>query len=165
MMVMATAPEACNNDGIRRLALTEQKLPAGEFLALHVRGDLREIDLLAEFRLQPALEAMRRSGADLVIHQQHVLAPLDRLVAAGEHLVRPLAAEKVRPLEACPHDVAQAREAECDALLLAIVAQLDQAQHSRGVEAGNGAEVEHHVADGFLPLRLDGALDALEQSV
>ena len=28
-----------------RLALTEQKLPAGEFLALHVGDDLREIDL------------------------------------------------------------------------------------------------------------------------
>ena len=57
---------------------------------------LGEIDFLAEFRLQPALEAMRRGRADLVVHQQHVLAPLDRLVAAAEHLMRPRAAEEIR---------------------------------------------------------------------
>ena len=97
-----------------------------------------------------------------MIHEQHVLAPLDRLVAAAEHLMRPLAAEEVRLLEARPHDVAQAGEAERDAILLAIIAQLDQAQHRRGIEAGNRAEIEHHIADGLLALRLDGALDALE---
>ena len=100
-----------------------------------------------------------------MIHEQHVLAPLDRLVAAAEHLMRPLAAEEVRLLEARPHDVAQTREAERDAILLAKIAQLDQAQHRRGVQPGDGAEIEHHIAHGLVPLRLDGALDALEQAV
>ena len=63
---------------------------------------LREIDLAAEFRLQPALEAMRRGGADLVMHEQHVLAPLDRLVAAAEHLMRPFGCRKSPPSRSSP---------------------------------------------------------------
>ena len=50
-------------------------------------------------------------------------------------------------------------------MLLAKVAELDQAQHRRGVEAGHRAEIEHHIADGLVPLRLDGPLDPLEQAV
>src|SRR5215470_14342782 len=50
-------------------------------------------------------------------------------------------------------------------MLLAIIAEFDQAQHGRGVEAGNRAEIEHHIADRLLPLCLDGPLDALEQTI
>ena len=99
------------------------------------------------------------------MHQQHVLAPLDRLVAAAEHLVRPRAAEKARALEAHAHAVAQAGEAERDVVLLTIIAQLDQAQHRRRVEPGDRGEVEHHIADRLVALHLDDPLDALEQAV
>ena len=99
------------------------------------------------------------------MHEQHVFAPLDRLVAAGEDLMGVAVAEKARPLETSPHAVAQAREAERDRVLLAIVAELDQAQDRRGIEARNCAEVEHHVADGLVPLRVDDPLDPLEQAV
>jgi hypothetical protein len=40
------------------------------------------------------LSKLGRGGADLVMHEQHVLAPLDRFVAAAEHLMRPRAPEK-----------------------------------------------------------------------
>src|SRR5262245_21560627 len=99
------------------------------------------------------------------MHEQHIFAPLDRLVAAGENLMDASAAEKTRPLETRPHAVAQAREAERHGVLLAIVAELDQAQDRRGVEAGNLAEIEHHVADRLVPLPVDDPLDPLEQPV
>src|SRR5680860_1193515 len=50
-------------------------------------------------------------------------------------------------------------------MLLAKIAELDEAQHRRGVQPGNGAEIEHHIAHGLLPLQLDGPLDAFEQTV
>src|SRR3990170_8007639 len=50
-------------------------------------------------------------------------------------------------------------------MLLAIIAELDETQHRRGVQAGNGAEVEHHISHWLLPLHLDGTLDAFEQTV
>src|SRR5262245_19539171 len=75
------------------------------------------------------------------------------------------AAEKARPLETRPHAVAQDREAERYCVLLAIVAELDQAQDRRGVEARHRAEIEHHVADWLVPLRVDDTLDPLEQPV
>ena len=108
---------------------------------------------------------MGRSRAHLVMHKQHVLAPFDRLVAAAEDLMRPGAAEETRSLESRPHAVAQAREPERDVVLLAIVAELDQAEHRGGIEAWNGAEIEHDIAHGFFMLRLDHPLDPLEQAV
>src|SRR5262245_64829981 len=50
-------------------------------------------------------------------------------------------------------------------MLLAMVAELDQAQDRRGIEAGHRAEIEHHVADRLVPLRVDDPLDPLEQPV
>src|SRR5262245_8880536 len=50
-------------------------------------------------------------------------------------------------------------------MLLAMVAELDQAQDRRGIEAGNLAEIEHHVADRLVPLPVDDPLDPLEQPV
>src|SRR5688500_7237025 len=91
------------DDGIGRLTLTEQEFSVVRLLTLHVRGDAREIDRAAEFRLQPALEAMDRGRTNLVVHEQHVLAPLDRFVAAAEHLMHPGGSEKARSLETHAH--------------------------------------------------------------
>ena len=43
---------------------------------------------------------MDRGFADLVIHEQHVLAPFDRFVAADEELMRLAAGEEAGLLEA-----------------------------------------------------------------
>ena len=61
---------------------------------LHERSDAGEIDRAAEFRFEPTFEAVGRGLTHLVIHEQHVLAPLDGLVAAGEDLMGAAAAEK-----------------------------------------------------------------------
>src|SRR5262249_39865969 len=128
-----------------------------------VGRDAIEVDLSLEFGLEPALERVGRGLAHLVMHEQHVLAPLDRLVARAEDLVR--RAEKPGPLETFAHDLAQAGEAERDAVLLAIIAELDHAYHRRAVEARNRSEVEHNIPHRLFALRLDDALDALEQPV
>jgi hypothetical protein len=94
------------HDGIGGLALPEQVLALLQLAALHVRSDAIESDLAAEFFLQPAFERVGRSFADLVVHEQHVLAPFDRLVAAVEQLMRPRAAKESCLLEAELHRLA-----------------------------------------------------------
>src|ERR1700674_2220075 len=159
------AARGLQHHGIGRLALAEYVLALVQLAALHIGGDAGKIDLTAELGLQPALEGVGRGVADLVIHEQHVLAPFDRLVAAAENLMRPRAAEEAGLLEAGLHDLVQARKSEPDVMLLAIVAELDEAQDRRSVEARNSAEVEHHEADRLLQLPFDDPLDALEQTV
>ena len=85
------------------LALAEQRLADGNLVALQIRRDARHVGGAAELRREPALETMRRGLAHLVIHQQHVLAPFQRLVAAAEHLVRLAGGEESGLLEARPH--------------------------------------------------------------
>jgi hypothetical protein len=50
-------------------------------------------------------------------------------------------------------------------MLVAIVAELIEAQHRGGVEARDGAEVENHIAHGLIVLGVDRVSDALEQTV
>ena len=96
------------HDRVGRFALLEDHFSVAELLALHVRGDTRKVDFAAELGLEPALEAIGRGVADFMMHQQHVLTPLDRLIAAGEYLMRPRRAEKAGALETRAHALAQA---------------------------------------------------------
>src|SRR6476646_5515960 len=126
-------------------------------MALEVRHYAGHVGGAAEFLGEPALEAVRRGFADLVIHQQHVLAPLHRLVARGKDLMRLAAGEEARFLEAYAHRLAEAGKSQGDAMLIAIIAQLDEAQHRRGVEPRHRAEIEHDIPDRFLDLSVDRA--------
>ena len=119
MMVMATQPDAWNTTESDGSPCLNRELAVVEFLALHEGRDAVEIDLATELVLQPRLETVRRGVADLVIEEQHILAPFDRLVAAAELLVRPVCAEEARALEARAHGIAQAREGQRHVMLLA----------------------------------------------
>ncbi len=152
-------------DQVRRLALTEQGLPHFELVALEVRRDARHVGGAAQLRGQPGLEAMRRGFSDLMVHQHHVLAPFERFVAADKHLMRLTGHEKPRPFEAELDRIAHAGEGERDAMLVAVVAELDQAQQRRRVEAGHRAEIQHDIADRLFLLGVDRPPDALEQAV
>ena len=61
--------------------------------------------------------------------------------------------------------MAQIGEGERDAVFVAVVAQLDEAQYCRGIEAGDSAEVEHDIVDRLVFLGIDRKFDALEQTV
>ena len=126
-MVMATQPEARSSTEFGWLALPEQRLPNFQLMALKIRRDAGHVGGAAEFLGEPALEAMRRGFADLVIHEEHVLAPLDRLVARGKDLMRLAAGEEARLLEASAHHLAEAGKDEGDVVLIAIIAELDEA--------------------------------------
>src|SRR5215471_13418153 len=100
------AARGLKHDGIGGLALAEKILPCLQLAALHVGRDAIEVDLSLEFGLEPALERVGRGLAHLVMHEQHVLAPFDRLVARAEDLMGLTASEEAGLLEAYAHCLA-----------------------------------------------------------
>ena len=100
-----------------------------------------------------------------MIHEQHVLAPFHRFVAGRKDLVRLPVPEKSCPLKSCAHHVAQPGEGERYAVLVAMVAELDEAEECRGVQSRHRREIEHDIAYGLLLLSVDLPPDALEKAV
>ena len=59
-----------------------------KFMSFKVRRDPGDLRGSTKLRREPAFEAVRRGLSGLIMRQQHVLAPFQRFVAAGEQPVR-----------------------------------------------------------------------------
>src|SRR5688500_12483621 len=74
-------------------------------------------------------------------------------------------AEKSRLLKSGAHHIAQAGEGERHAVLVTMIAELDEAEERRGVQSRHCREIEHDIGYGLLLLRVDLPADAFEKAV
>ena len=83
-------------DQVSRLALTEEEAPYFELVALKEWDDPRYVGGPAKLCHEPIFEIWCGGGADLMMCEQLVLAPFERLVVAAEQSMFTAVGEKVR---------------------------------------------------------------------
>ena len=81
---------------VSRLALTEEEAPYFELVALKEWDDPRYVGGPAKLCHEPIFEIWCGGGADLMMCEQLVLAPFERLVVAAEQSMFTAVGEKVR---------------------------------------------------------------------